>query len=199
MSSRDRAQMMGGRTGLAGAWDRLRYREVYRQGFGLILVAVTAWFATPGHQRVIWGLAMALLGQAWRTFAAGTIFKNRQLASTGAYAVVRHPLYLGNVLILGGFCLAAGNLWLLGVAVVFFLIWYPAAVRYEDRKLANIFGDEWQAWSQGTGAILPRRIRWRSLLDTRWSALQSLIRNGELYISIYLAACGAWLWLNAHG
>lgn len=194
---RDRSLEMGSRTGVAGLWDRLRFKEIYRQTIGLLLIAVCAYWAEPGHDRVIWGLAIAGVGQLWRVFAAGTIFKNKKLASTGAYALVRHPLYLGNLLILGGFVLACADLRVLAVVAVFFLVWYPAAVAYEDRKLENIFGEEWRAWSHGTWAVVPTRFSWARLTDTQWSAHQSLIRNGELYITIYLVSCAAWLWMRA--
>lgn len=195
---RDRTEIIGAREGLLGFFDRIRYKEFYRQAFGLILIAVLAAFTEPGHERVIWGLAIAAAGQAFRTFAAGTIFKNQRLASTGAYALVRHPLYFGNLLILLGFCLASANPWVIGVVVLFWLIWYPAAVRYEDAKLERLFGDEWREWSRGTRAVIPNRLRLARLLDTQWNARQSMIRNGELYIWIYLVACAAWLWFRAH-
>jgi len=197
--SRDRSELMSRRQGMLGWFDTLRYKEIYRQVFGLLLVAVCAWAAEPGAQRVFTGFALAAAGQLFRVFAAGTIFKNRRLATTGAYALVRHPLYLGNILILGGFALAAGNAVVAGVIAVFFLIWYPAAVRYEDAKLEKIFGDDWRAWSADRNAVLPGRFSWSALTDTRWSARQSLLRNGELYITIYLAGCAAWLWFRAHG
>jgi protein-S-isoprenylcysteine O-methyltransferase Ste14 len=155
---RDRTEIVGARGGLAGFIDRVRYKEIYRQAFGLILIAVAALCTLPGHQRVIWGLAIALAGQLFRTFAAGTIFKNQRLASSGAYALVRHPLYLGNLLILIGFCLASGNLWVCAGVALFWLVWYPAAIRYEDAKLERIFGDEWREWSKGTWAVIPRRF-----------------------------------------
>jgi protein-S-isoprenylcysteine O-methyltransferase Ste14 len=195
---RDRTEIIGARSGVLGFFDRLRYKEVYRQAFGLILIAVAAVFTVPGHQRVIWGLAIALAGQIFRTFAAGTIFKNQRLASTGAYSLVRHPLYLGNFLILAGFCLAAGNPWMTAVVALFWLVWYPAAIRYEDAKLEGLFGDDWREWSRGTWAVIPRRFSLRRLSDTSWNARQSLIRNGELYITIYLLACAWWLWQAAH-
>lgn len=196
---RDRTQVMGARTGLMGFIDRVRYREIYRQGFGLLLMAVCAAFAVPGGPRVTIGLAIAAAGQLFRIFAAGTIFKNRQLASTGAYSLVRHPLYLGNLMILVGFALACGNPWVVAALVVFWAIWYPAAIRYEDHKLENLFGDEWREWSKGTNAVLPRGLDLGRLTDTSWNAHQSLIRNGELYITLYLVACAAWLWFNATG
>jgi len=195
---RDRTEIIGARGGLGGLFDRVRYKEIYRQSFGLLLIAVAAFCTVPGHQRVIWGLAIALAGQVFRIFAAGTIFKNQRLASSGAYALVRHPLYFGNLLILLGFALACGNLWVCALVAAFWIIWYPAAIRYEDAKLEKLFGDEWRAWSQGTWAVIPNRLNLARLADTSWSARQSLLRNGELYISVYLAACAAWLWHLAH-
>jgi protein-S-isoprenylcysteine O-methyltransferase Ste14 len=195
----DRSEIMNRRTGLMGWFDRVRYKEIYRQGLGLLLVAVAAAFAIPGQARIVTGLLIALAGQLFRIFAAGTIFKNKQLASDGAYSLVRHPLYLGNILILGGFCLASGNYWVSLAVLVFFLVWYPAAISYEDSKLERIFGDDWRQWSQGTNAVLPNRLNWSKLTATQWNARQSLMRNGEFVISVYLAACAVWMWLHAYG
>lgn len=192
--TRDRSDSMNRRTGLLGLFDQIRYKEIYRQAFGLILVAVCAWAAMPGPERAIYGLAIAAIGQVYRTCAAGTIFKNRQLATRGAYAMVRHPLYLGNILILGGFSLASGSIIVTAVIVFFFLVWYPAAIRYEDQKLEGIFGDDWRNWSRNTNAVIPGSFSIKSFSGVSWSAHQSLIRNGELYITIYLAACAVWLW-----
>ena len=178
--------------------DKIRYKEIYRQVLGLLLIAICAWVAVPGHQRVLAGFGIAIAGQLFRIFAAGTIFKNRELASSGAYALVRHPLYLGNILILGGFALACGSPVVTIVIAVFFLVWYPPAIKYEDAKLERIFEDEWRNWSVGTNAVIPGRFSWKALADTNWNAAQSLLRNGELYITIYLAACAAWLWSGAH-
>jgi protein-S-isoprenylcysteine O-methyltransferase Ste14 len=194
----DRSEVMNARSGLLGLFDRIRYKEIYRQALGLLLVLVCAMAAETGHERVLSGFAFALAGQGFRIYAAGTIFKNKQLASNGAYSLVRHPLYLGNILILGGFSLACGNVWVALAVLVFFLVWYPAAIRYEDRKLEQIFGDDWRAWSKGTNAVLPNGFDWKKFTDTRWNARQSLLRNGELPISAYLAACAVWLWLRSH-
>ena len=192
----DRSEIMNRRGGLLGLFDTIRYKEIYRQALGLILVAVCAWLTVPGVMKATWGLAIAAAGQLFRIYAAGTIFKNRKLASNGAYSLVRHPLYLGNILILGGFTLACGS-WPVALAVlVFFLVWYPAAIRYEDGKLERIFGDEWRKWSKGTNAVFPNRFRPAEFFNAQWNAHQSLIRNGELYITVYLSACAYWLWLG---
>jgi protein-S-isoprenylcysteine O-methyltransferase Ste14 len=197
--SRDRSEIMNRRTGFLGWVDKIRYKEIYRQALGLILVAVCAWAAEPGSQRVIIGFVIAAVGQVFRIFAAGTIFKNKKLASTGAYSLVRHPLYLGNILILGGFALAAANLVVTAIIVAFFVIWYPAAIKYEDGKLERIFEDDWRSWSRDTNAVIPGRFNIKALTDTSWSSNQSMIRNGELYITVYLSACAVWLWYVAQG
>jgi protein-S-isoprenylcysteine O-methyltransferase Ste14 len=194
----ERVSMMGNRTGLLGLFDRVRYNEMLRQGIGLLLVAVCAQFAQPDSGTVAIGLAMAVFGQIFRIYAAGYIFKNKQLASTGPYALVRHPLYLGNFLILVGFTIASANVYVTIGVVLFFLIWYPAAIAYEDSKLENIFEDEWREWSKNIRAIIPGRFHLSDLKAPGWDTYQSLIRNGELPISLYLLGCGIWLWVVSH-
>ncbi len=188
----------GTRTGILGWIDRVRFNEMLRQSIGLLMVAVCAHFAMPDVGTVAVGLGVAVAGQVFRIYAAGYIHKNQNLASNGPYALVRHPLYLGNIMILVGFTVAANNRYVAVGVLVFFLIWYPSAIAYEDNKLERLFGDEWRAWSKNIRAIIPGRVRWASLWAGRWDTYQSLIRNGELPIALYLLSCGIWLWVVSH-
>jgi protein-S-isoprenylcysteine O-methyltransferase Ste14 len=194
----NRSERMGSRQGLAGLVDSLRYHEASRQGIGLLLLLVCAWFVAPaGENRILAGFVIAALGQAWRIYAAGVIYKNKRLATTGAYSLVRHPLYLGNFLILAGFTLACANWAVVAVVAFFLLFYYPAAIRYEDHKLQGLFGDEWQAWGTRTPAMFPTRLRWRANEDAEWDAKQSLIRNGELVYTVFEIAAAVLLWFRA--
>lgn len=193
-----RIEKMGKRTGLAGFVDRLRYHEASRQGLGLILLLVCAYCTVPaGEPRIIAGFVVAAIGQAWRIYAAGVIHKNRQLASTGAYSLVRHPLYLGNFLILGGFTLACGNVYVAVGVAFFFMFYYPAAVRYEDHKLEGIFGDEWRTWSRNIPAMFPTHLKWKANHEAEWSARQSMLRNGELVYTLFELGAAVLLWYRA--
>lgn len=195
-----RIEKMGNRTGLAGLIDRLRYHEASRQGFGLMLLLVCAYFVTPaGEPRILAGFAMAAIGQSWRIYAAGVIHKNRELASTGAYSLVRHPLYLGNFLILVGFAIAGGNWIVMAVVAFFFLFYYPAAIRYEDHKLESLFGDDWRAWSQNIPGMFPTRFNWQSNPEASWDLRQSMIRNGELVYTLFEIGAAVLLWYRATG
>lgn len=193
----NRSEKMGNRQGFPGLIDRLRYNEASRQGFGLLLVPVCALFTLPGENRILAGFALAVIGQGWRIYAAGVIYKNKRLATTGAYSLVRHPLYLGNFLILAGFTLACGN-WIIALLVAFFfLFYYPAAIRYEDTKLESIFDDDWRAWSGNIPAMFPTSMKWQANTEAEWNMRQSLIRNGELFYTFYMIACAVWLWYRA--
>lgn len=195
-----RTEKMGNRTGLAGIIDRLRYHEASRQGFGLLLLLVCAWFATPaGETRMVAGFIMAAAGQLWRIYAAGVIYKNRKLASTGAYSLVRHPLYLGNFLILVGFAIAGGNWAVMALVAFFFLFYYPAAIRYEDHKLEGIFGEEWRNWSRNIPGMFPTRLKWQPNQDASWDFRQSMIRNGELVYTVFELGAAILLYYRAVG
>jgi len=193
-----RSDKMGKRTGLMGFVDSLRYHEASRQGFGLLLLLVCAYFTLPaGENRILTGFVIAALGQIWRIYAAGVIYKNKRLATTGAYSLVRHPLYFGNFLILIGFTISCGN-WMVVALVLFFLLfYYPAAIRYEDNKLQGLFGEEWQAWGTKTPAMFPTRLKWQSNQDAEWDLRQSMIRNGELIYTIFEVGAAVLLWYRA--
>lgn len=190
----NRAEKMGERAGFAGFIDSLRFHEISRQGLGLLLLLVCGIFTEPaGDGRIYLGFALALVGQVWRIYAAGVIYKNKQLATTGAYSLVRHPLYLGNFLILVGFTIACAN-WIVVLLVLFFFwFYYPAAIKYEDSKLERIFGDQWRAWSADTPAMFPTRFRWQANADAEWNARQSLFRNGEFIITVFILISAAVL------
>jgi hypothetical protein len=194
----NRAEKMGERAGFAGFVDSLRFHEASRQGLGLLLLLVCGVFTEPaGAGRIYAGFALAVIGQVWRIYAAGVIYKNKQLATTGAYSLVRHPLYLGNFLILIGFTLACAN-WVVVLLVVFFFwFYYPAAIKYEDSKLERIFEDQWRSWSARTPAMFPTRLNWQANADAEWNARQSLLRNGEFIISVYIVVCAVILMFRA--
>lgn len=77
------------------------------------------------------------------------------LRTTGAYRLVRHPIYAAILLIVIGLSLAAGSplsiAWIAAL-VAFFLL----KSRWEDRLLLAAYPDEWPAWRARTPALVPR-------------------------------------------
>lgn len=171
-------------------FEEVRYHEASRQVLALIFVAVVGWWGNPSPPWFYPGLPLILLGISIRTWASGYIMKNKELATDGPYALVRHPLYTGNLLIMIGFALSAAVWWGYVLLVLIVAVFYPAAIRYEDGKLHRIFGERWEQWRAVTPALAPRRLKFGSAQP--WSFRQSLLKNGEPLIVAYLLI---WVWV----
>jgi protein-S-isoprenylcysteine O-methyltransferase Ste14 len=180
-------------SGFAHVVRELRYNEVARQSLAVILILVYALTSRPQPLLVAIGIPMALIGMIVRLYASGYIMKNKELAQSGPYAYVRHPLYTGNILLIVGFALASATWWALPLALLFFWFYYPTAIEYEDRKLRGIFGQHWEQWAARTPALMPRAGNRRDTSSPgSWSLAKSLRQNGEIFIAIYVLIC-AWL------
>src|SRR5262249_49779950 len=141
----------------------------------VIVAALTGFELTRSHTAhltadvVAAGLAVAglLVRASVVGFAAlGTSGRNlrRQRAevlnTTGVYSLVRHPLYVGNFLVVLGWTLAAGNLWLLLIVPLLFILYYERIALREEAFLHSRFGEAFAIWAATTPACLPRRWQW---------------------------------------
>lgn len=102
--------------------------------------------------------AMRQLGARFSPLLA--VQREHALETTGWYAVVRHPGYLGALLANTGAALTFGSAVALPFALVMMLV-QADRVRREERLLAAHFGADWQAYARRTGALLPRVGRHR--------------------------------------
>jgi protein-S-isoprenylcysteine O-methyltransferase Ste14 len=171
----------------------LRYHEIARQLLAVVLILLYTVTARTTPFLAAVGLSLALAGTAFRLYASGFIVKNKELATNGPYALVRHPLYTGNILIIIGFSLANGMLWGLPLALVFFWFYYPTAIEYEDRKLHGIFKEQWEVWAQNVPALVPALGNAKTMGGGSWSFAKSTKRNGELVIVVYILLCMGWV------
>ena len=168
---------------------KLRYHEASRQA---LAVALMLWFsigALPDELVLMLGTPFIVAGAALRLLASGFIAKNRELATDGPYAIVRHPLYTGNIAIVSGFAVASGQWWAVVIALAFFWFYYPTAIEYEDRKLRSLFGDRWLRWAGDVPALMPTFRNLGGAFAGGWSFRKSLLRNGEPLIALIIAAC----------
>ena len=83
------------------------------------------------------------------------------LNTSGAYSVVRNPLYLGNFLILLGFALATMSWWFTLIACLAFALYYERIIHAEEGFLCDRFGDDYRRWAERTPAFLPALRLWR--------------------------------------
>ena len=110
-----------------------------RVAFGFVLLVAFAWLAEPSWTSLSVGLPVSLLGLGLRAWSAGHLAKNQQLATTGPYAYIRNPLYVGTLIVALGIVIASRNPWLAAIfAAVFFLVYLPA-IELEEQHLRDLF------------------------------------------------------------
>jgi protein-S-isoprenylcysteine O-methyltransferase Ste14 len=74
------------------------------------------------------------------------------------YSIVRHPLYVGSLLMALGSCIIINddeNIWFIPIAA--FLLYFPN-IRNEEQELRQKFGKKWQSHIERTGVFFPRKI-----------------------------------------
>ena len=117
--------------------------------------------ADAGTALVVAGDLVALAGCVWLLVAAmtlgrcfGVLPEARGLVTRGPYRLVRHPLYLGELVACAGLVLAAPTPWNLGVALVFAGA-QAVRMRLEEDELTVQF-PEYSSYAAETPRLLPR-------------------------------------------
>ena len=84
-----------------------------------------------------------------------------RLVTAGAYSLVRHPLYLANMLIWIGCAMLSGTWFLPVIVALLSFIYHERIAAREEAFLLATFGDRFRAWTLDVPAFLPRSIRYR--------------------------------------
>lgn len=154
----------------------LRLAPIYGAGLLLLILSDIRWAA-------LWAGAVPIAaGLLLRSWGAGHLVKNERFCVTGPYAHLRHPLYLGTLLVAVGFAFVLGG-WvsLVALALVlpwFFLSYFPRKERVESERLESLYGQEFVRYRDAVPALCPRLHAWRSAAGSpdpgeapaRWSA-----------------------------
>jgi len=156
-----------------------------RQLVGILFLIVLAVIGRPSWPEwFMTGTLLSIAGIAIRFWAGGYVKKDKELATTGPYAYVRNPLYVGNVLIALGFCILSGQAWSLAAFVVLYLWLYIPSIRKEERTLHKLFGDEFVRYRKHVRAMWPRLTPYETG-PGGWTASQ-WIKNGEHIVNACL-------------
>ena len=121
-------------------WQRIARRIRVPLGFAVaVLYVFELWRRTPVPAAIAWSLALVVPGLWLRAYASGYVKKNQELTTTGPYAYVRNPLYLGSILMAAGFAVALES-WEVGLALVaMFVAIYVPVIASEERFLRATF------------------------------------------------------------
>jgi protein-S-isoprenylcysteine O-methyltransferase Ste14 len=142
-------------------WLQSRYPNIdwFSHDAGHLLEMLFGWEANP-HFGPFHLLSFALIGggfvliaNAWRVLYAAQ--RRGELAMAGPYAHVRHPQYVGFILVMFGFLVQWPTLLTLVMFPV--LVWmYVRLARGEEREAEAEFGEAYRAYARRVPAFLPR-------------------------------------------
>ena len=97
-----------------------------------------------------------VISAAWRVLYAAQ--RNRALATTGPYSYVRHPQYVGFILVMFGFLLQWPTLLTLAMFPV--LVWmYVRLARSEEQDAIVEFGEAYRQYAARVPGFIPRLSR----------------------------------------
>jgi protein-S-isoprenylcysteine O-methyltransferase Ste14 len=169
-----------------------------RVAYGFLLLVVFAYFSDPTPRALALGLPVSLIGLAIRAWAAGHLEKNQQLATSGPYAYVRNPLYIGTVLAALGIVIASCSLVLMIIFLIAFLLIYLPVIELEEQHLRNIFSD-YGFYASRVHRLLPLS-KWPGARGRfSWAVYR---RNKEHKAALGFLVALLWLlyrtWLNAN-
>lgn len=126
---------------------------------GHILEMVFGWRINPHlgpfhiASFVLIGAGFWLISVGWTALHASQ--RNHGLATTGIYAKVRHPQYVGFILVMLGFLLQWPTLLTLAMFPVLVVMYIRLARREEKEALAT-FGEEYRHYMERVPAFIPR-------------------------------------------
>lgn len=130
-----------------------------------LLLALALWWASPAPADLMLGVPLVVLGGGVRAWGAGHLVKTDELTLTGPYAYLRHPLYLGTLLVGLGFSLLVGGGVGLAVALAFaawfFLAYFPRKESAEGARLVERYGEAYARYRREVRALWPRLRPWR--------------------------------------
>jgi protein-S-isoprenylcysteine O-methyltransferase Ste14 len=149
---------------LLSGWLQARFPGVdwMSHDAGHLLEMLFGWEANP-HFGPFHLLSFAFIGGGfWLLAAAWPVLhgaqRERGLATAGPYARVRHPQYVGFVLIMFGFLLQWPTVLTLAMFPV--LVWmYVRLARSEERSALAEFGDAYRRYTETVPPFVPRWSR----------------------------------------
>jgi protein-S-isoprenylcysteine O-methyltransferase Ste14 len=141
------------------------------------------------------GLCLVLAGLGVRVFAAGfagrhtrsSKIEGSKLATSGPYAHVRNPIYLGSVILGFGMVLLIGDRRLLVPCALTFLALYFGLIPAEEEFLGRKFQQEYETYCRHVPRLLPQLKAWApsGVAKTRFDRRAAY---GEWRLSLILAA-----------
>ncbi|MFL1781262.1 Isoprenylcysteine carboxylmethyltransferase family protein [Candidatus Hepatincolaceae symbiont of Richtersius coronifer] len=114
---------------------------------------------------LILGLTLIVIGIIGRIFSILFISagKDKNLATTGIYSISRNPLYFFSFIAMVGVTVIYSSIFIAIFFILGFMIYYYFVIAYEENKLLDIFGENYQKYlNSSTPKFIPNFSLWRA-------------------------------------
>ena len=117
-------------------------------------------FSTPnliGFTLIVLGYTVAFIAlfTLWHNYSSTLVIReNHQLITHGIYRYVRHPIYLGVLLVVFGIPVSVSSLFGFLIMVILFPI-FLIRIRIEENLLLAKFGETYQKYKDTTCMLIP--------------------------------------------
>ncbi len=147
-------------------------------------LVILLYYARPTHISIIVGSVLIITGELiriWGVGVAGGATRTRNvgaqsLVTSGPFAYVRNPLYLGNFILAAGVVIFANSLfpYLLVAYIILFVCQYSMIVSLEEKTLERLFGDKYLRYKGMVPRFIPRFRPYDQQSEHRFSIKRAL-------------------------
>jgi protein-S-isoprenylcysteine O-methyltransferase Ste14 len=173
-------------------WFPKRYADAVarlRVPCGFVLLIAFAVLSEPSVYSIGIGLPIAVVGLLLRAWATGHLAKNQHLATSGPYAYIRNPLYVGTLIVAAGIVIACRNWALAAIFALVFLLVYLPVIELEEQHLRNIF-PEYALYAERVHRLLPVSHQpWQGVRFS-WALY---VKNEEYQALLGFLLAAAWI------
>ncbi len=150
------------------------------------LIILMLLVGRPTACSAIIGTLLVVMGELFRIYSVafiGSISRTRKgslggaLVTSGPFAYVRNPLYVGNFFILFGFAVLSASVGLVIFSVLLFAFQYYWIVEYEEGLLVTKFGQTYVDYQMQVPAWIPKKLP--ALADIEWPVSYSAALKSE--------------------
>jgi len=160
-------------------WFKLRFFITYP--FGLFVL----FFCAPSDFSFYIGICFIALGLSLRVWANGYVIKTNKLTTSGPYAFLRHPLYLGTMLLALGFSIMLNTYYAGAIFIIVMAMVYYRTIKNEERALIERYKDAYLDYKRNVPVIIPGFFPYKK--GEKWGfSFSRVIENHEYKLFIWV-------------
>jgi hypothetical protein len=176
----------------------MQFLARFRVALGWVCAPLILILANPSRESIFVGTMIGLVGEALRIWAAGHLYKSREVTSSGPYRYFAHPLYVGSSVMGAGLAVASANPIAAAIVALYLFVTLRAAIRAEEQFLRRHFGDQYDLYRQQRVVDTRRRFSVKQAMANReYRALVGLV-GAMLLLGLKATYNGAF-WRAAAG